>query len=37
MTISSRGITYFLKGAGEFIRIEDWEKEARLFLKLKKI
>ena len=29
MTISSRGITHYIKGIGEFIRIEDWEKEAR--------
>ncbi|MFO0131579.1 MAG: hypothetical protein ACK52J_03450 [bacterium] len=26
-----------MKGVGEFIRIEDWEKEAKFFDKLRKI
>ena len=37
MTISSRGITHYIKGVGDFIRIEDWEKEARQFDRLGKI
>lgn len=37
MTISSRGITHYIKGIGEFIRIEEWEKEARQYDKLGRI
>ena len=37
MTISSRGITHYIKGVGEFIRIEDWEKEARQYDRLLQI
>jgi hypothetical protein len=37
MTISSRGITHYIKGTGEFIRIEEWEKEAKQFDRLSKI
>jgi hypothetical protein len=29
MTISNRGITHYVKGVGEFIKTEVWEKEAR--------
>ena len=34
MTISSRGITHYINGVGEFITIENWEIEAKFFLKL---
>ena len=37
MTISSRGITHYIHGIGDFIKIEDWEKEARLFEKIGQI
>ena len=29
MTLSSRGITHYIFGIGDFIKIEDWEKEAK--------
>lgn len=37
MTISSRGITHYLNGIGDFIKIEDWEKEAKLFERIGQI
>ena len=37
MTISNRGITHYIQGVGEFIRTQDWEREARQFNKLRKI
>jgi len=30
MTISARGITYYINNVGEFIKIEQWEKEVLL-------
>jgi len=27
MTISARGITHYIENVGEFIKIEQWEKE----------
>jgi len=29
MTLSSRGITHYIFGIGDFIKIDDWEKEAK--------
>jgi dynein heavy chain, axonemal len=37
MTVSSRGITHYIKGVNEFIKIDDWVKESKLFEKLGKI
>ena len=37
MTLSSRGLTHYINGVGDFIRIEDWEKEAKLFERVGKI
>ena len=34
MTISTRGITHYHRGVGEFIKIESWEKEADQFHRL---
>ena len=35
MTLSSRGITHYIQGIGEFIEIDEWEREDKLFEKLK--
>ena len=37
MTASSRGITHYIKGVNEFIKIDDWMIESKLFEKLGKI
>lgn len=37
MTVSNRGIIHFLGGEGNFMTIPEWEREARLFSKIKKI
>lgn len=37
MTVSSRGIIHFIKGEGNFMTIPEWEREARLFQKIKQI
>ena len=37
MTVSSRGITIYIKDISEFINIEDWEKEVSQYQRLKKI
>lgn len=37
MTVSSRGIIHFINGEGNFMTIPEWEREARLFQKIKKI
>jgi dynein heavy chain len=37
MTISARGITHFLDDEATFLTIEEWEREARMFGKLRGI
>jgi len=37
MTISARGITYYVDNVGEFIKIEQWEKEVKQFDRLGQI
>jgi dynein heavy chain len=37
LTISSRGVTYFLNGVAEFITIEEWHREYMVYQKLKDI
>jgi dynein heavy chain, axonemal len=37
MTISSRGITHFIKGEAHFMTIEEWEREAKMFHKILEI
>ena len=37
MTISARGITHYVDNVGEFIKIEQWEKEMKQFQKLGQI
>jgi len=37
MTVSSRGITIYIKDKSEFINIQDWEKEVNQYQTLKKI
>ena len=37
MTVSIRGITHYQNSVGKFIKIEDWEKEQRLYDRLRKI
>ncbi len=34
MTISARGITHYVENVGEFIKIEQWEKEVKQFGRL---
>ena len=37
MTISARGITKYLNGEIEFMHLDEWDRERRTFLRLKKI
>jgi len=37
MTVSSRGIAHFIKGDATFLTIPEWEREKRIFKKIKDI
>ena len=37
MTISARGITHFVEGEAIFMTIEEWEREVKMFHKLRNI
>lgn len=37
LTISSRGVTYFMNGTTEFLTLEEWDREYKLYQHLKKI
>lgn len=37
LTISSRGVTHFVKGEVHFLTLDQWEREYHIFNKLKKI
>lgn len=37
MTISARGMVHFIKGEATFLSIPEWEREMRLYKKIKKI
>ena len=36
-TISARGITHYINGEQEFMTIEEWERESKMFAQLKEI
>ena len=37
LTVSKRGLVHFIKGSPNFISVEDWEKEANIYRKIRKI
>jgi len=37
LTISSRGVTHFVRGEAHFSTLEDWEREYKLYQKIKEI
>jgi hypothetical protein len=37
MTVSERGIVHFIKGEANFMSIGEWEREQRIYKKIKNI